>query len=121
MRNLIWILFVSILMLCNLQDAACFGLDDAFTRTVPEKALLAMPKQNTKPMVALSGLMSGLSVATSNALAVTSDLPEGELVDLPPPFVPVLLAVVILGGVGVLTSSLGDVISDGTLVKMTAK
>ena len=35
-----------------------------------------------------------------------------EIESLPPPYVPIIFAIVIIGGVGVLTSSLGDVMYD---------
>merc|ERR1712157_72612 len=37
---------------------------------------------------------------------------EVEVADLPPPYIPVIFAFVLLGCVGILTNSLGDVISD---------
>jgi hypothetical protein len=45
------------------------------------------------------------------ALAVSDDL---ELAELPPPYVPIVVAIGVLGGVGALTASLGDVMDEGT-------
>lgn len=55
----------------------------------------------------------------SKALAATDvSLPEEELVgNLPPPWIPLLFAVVLVGGTALLTGSLGDVIADGKRVK----
>mmetsp|Transcript_5251 Transcript_5251/g.7647 ORF Transcript_5251/g.7647 Transcript_5251/m.7647 type:complete len:100 (+) Transcript_5251:236-535(+) len=47
--------------------------------------------------------------AIANAVDVIDDM---EIAELPPPYVPIVFAVAILGGVGVLTSSLGDVYSE---------
>jgi hypothetical protein len=44
---------------------------------------------------------------------------ELEIAELPPPYMPLLFGVGILAGVGVLTSSLGDVYSEGKLLKST--
>ena len=66
----------------------------------------------------IGGAATGLLASASTAVAdyytdgVEDDL---EIESLPPPWVPIIFAVVIIGGVGVLTSSLGDVMYDGEL------
>ena len=63
----------------------------------------------------IAGMTTGWLSWTSNALAdyytdgASDDL---EIESLPPPYVPIIFAVVIIGGVGLLTSSLGDVMYD---------
>lgn len=51
-----------------------------------------------------------LSLLTSATAACAAD--EIEVAELPPVYIPILFALVCLGGVGFLTSSLGDVISE---------
>lgn len=41
---------------------------------------------------------------------------ELEIAELPPPYVPVLFGVLLIAGVGVLTSSLGDVYTEGKVI-----
>jgi hypothetical protein len=60
--------------------------------------------------VAAAGLSMGAFFQVGAALAAE----ELEIVELPPPYVPLLFGVGILVGVGVLTSSLGDVYTEGT-------
>jgi hypothetical protein len=40
---------------------------------------------------------------------------EYEMTELPPPIVPVVFAILLIAGVGVLTGSLGDVMTEGKL------
>lgn len=64
----------------------------------------------------IGGAATGLLAYASTAVAdyytdgAEDDL---EIESLPPPWVPIIFAIVIIGGVGVLTSSLGDVMYDG--------
>lgn len=63
----------------------------------------------------ITGVTTGWLSWTANALAdyytdgASDDL---EIESLPPPYVPIIFAIVIIGGVGLLTSSLGDVMYD---------
>ena len=63
----------------------------------------------------LNGLTSG-AIAITPLVAMADDV---EIAELPPPYVPVAVAVVLLGGVGVLTSSLGDVLADGKFIQQS--
>lgn len=56
-----------------------------------------------------TGLASGLLSFVASGLAAD----EYEMTELPPPFVPVIFAVFLIAGVGVLTGSLGDVMTEG--------
>ena len=57
-----------------------------------------------------------LGLLSLGAFANIADAAEEiELAELPPPYLAVVFAVVILGGVGILTSSLGDVLAEGEL------
>lgn len=60
---------------------------------------------------AAAGLSTGAFFQVGAALAAE----ELEIAELPPPYVPLLFGVGILAGVGLLTSSLGDVYSEGTV------
>ena len=63
----------------------------------------------------ITGLTTGWLSFAASAMAdyytdgASDDL---EIESLPPPYVPIIFAIVIIGGVGVLTSSLGDVMYD---------
>lgn len=46
------------------------------------------------------------------AMAAQEDVVEYEAVGLPPPYVPALFGVALLGGVGLLTGSLGNVMDE---------
>ena len=59
-----------------------------------------------------AGLISGLSGFVARGMA--EDL---EYAELPPPYVPALFGVVLLAGIGVLTASLGDVMTEGKLYR----
>jgi hypothetical protein len=57
----------------------------------------------------VAGLMSGLVGYVARGMAE-----DVEYAELPPPYVPALFGVVLLAGVGVLTASLGDVMTEGS-------
>lgn len=54
------------------------------------------------------------AIAAASQLLVVESARAGDLevADLPPPYVPVAFGILLLGGVGWLTSSLGDLMSD---------
>lgn len=58
----------------------------------------------------LAGFSMGSFLQAGAALA-----DEVEIAELPPPYVPALFGVVLIAGVGLLTSSLGDVMTEGSL------
>eukprot|EP00548_Thalassiothrix_antarctica_P001870 CAMPEP_0194145242 /NCGR_PEP_ID=MMETSP0152-20130528/15921_1 /TAXON_ID=1049557 /ORGANISM="Thalassiothrix antarctica, Strain L6-D1" /LENGTH=125 /DNA_ID=CAMNT_0038845373 /DNA_START=10 /DNA_END=387 /DNA_ORIENTATION=+ len=72
----------------------------------PIKSLQTSFKKETS---ILAGLL-GSQLIPQVASAVEAQALEIE--DLPPPYVPVIFGIVILGAVGVLTNSLGDVVAD---------
>jgi hypothetical protein len=53
------------------------------------------------------------SIAFANAAHAYDDL---ELAELPPPYIPVAFGIVLLVGVGLLTSSLGDIMTEESLL-----
>ena len=57
----------------------------------------------------MAGAVSAMLLPVVAAYAETD---AAEISELPPPYVPVVVAVVLLGGVGLLTNSLGDVLAD---------
>ncbi len=65
---------------------------------------------SSKIVSATAGLVSGLCGYVTRGMA--EDL---EYAELPPPYVPALFGVVLLAGVGILTVSLGDVMTEGKL------
>lgn len=56
-----------------------------------------------------TGLASGLLSFVASSFAAG----EYEMTELPPPYVPVGFAVLLIAGVGLLTGSLGDVMTEG--------
>ena len=67
---------------------------------------------SSKMIPTVTGLISGLSGFVAAGMA--EDL---EYAELPPPYVPALFGVVLVAGVGVLTASLGDVMTEGKRIK----
>ena len=61
----------------------------------------------------LAGCITFLTTTPLSAFAESVD--DLEIADLPPVFVPILFAIGVLGGVGVLTASLGNVMDEGEL------
>ena len=59
----------------------------------------------------LAGCTTFLTMAPLSAFAAADEL---EIAELPPVYVPILFAIAIIGGVGVLTFSLGNVMDEGT-------
>lgn len=59
----------------------------------------------------IAGCITFLTTTPLSAFAESVD--DLEIVDLPPPYVPILFAIGVLGGVGVLTASLGNVMDEG--------
>jgi hypothetical protein len=64
-------------------------------------------QQTSKPWVALA-----TALAASLPLQVLAVVDEAEVAELPPPYVPVIFAFAMIGGVGWLTSSLGNVMDE---------
>jgi hypothetical protein len=66
-------------------------------------------------VASISGSAAMFTYCTEKALAAADvNLPDEELVgSLPPPWIPLLFAIVVVGGTALLTGSLGDVIADG--------
>ncbi|KAL3944844.1 MAG: hypothetical protein SGBAC_001046 [Bacillariaceae sp.] len=63
---------------------------------------------NSALMPTLAGLSTGLVGCVAKVLAEE----EYDLAELPPPYIPVLFGVVLTAGVGILTFSLGDVMTE---------
>jgi len=66
----------------------------------------------------ITGMTTGLLTWSQNLKYALADYytdgasDDLEIESLPPPYVPIIFAIVIIGGVGLLTSSLGDVMYD---------
>lgn len=76
-----------------------------------KKFLVEFPVE--KNTVVLSGIFSSQFIAKA-AYAVD----KLEVAELPPPYVPVAFGILVLGGVGWLTSSLGNVMDEEALLGM---
>ena len=99
---------------CNhesLKTPSFQPFDDSITQPAvpspaPSRKGLAF---SSKMISTVTGMISGLSGFVAAGMA--EDL---EYAELPPPYVPALFGVVLLAGVGALTASLGDVMTEGT-------
>mmetsp|Transcript_10323 Transcript_10323/g.17066 ORF Transcript_10323/g.17066 Transcript_10323/m.17066 type:complete len:171 (-) Transcript_10323:52-564(-) len=77
--------------------------------------LVAQESSANAVCAGVTGLTTGwLSFAASAMADYYTDgaVDDLEIESLPPPYVPIIFAIVIIGGVGLLTSSLGDVMYD---------
>merc|ERR1712194_743668 len=72
-------------------------------------------KKNNILLKAIGPSCVGFFTSIGIALAEEMDT-EIEVSDLPPPYVPLLFSLFLVGGIGLLTNSLGDVISEGKIL-----
>jgi hypothetical protein len=63
----------------------------------------------------LPPFVAGLTTATTSVLAIEDDI---EIAELPPVWVPIVFAIAIMVGSGILTMSLGDVYNEESLLGM---
>jgi hypothetical protein len=100
---------IAALLLCLLINAVV-AFSPSPTRSATSKrvpSLLAAKAPLDKNVAIAAGFMAS-QIIIQSAQAVE----EVEVVDLPPPYVPVIVGLFLLGGVGVLTSSLGNVMDE---------
>lgn len=80
----------------------------------------AATHQPTQPIqavtTALVSLLSSPTIVQALDIVQDNNMDDLEIAELPPVWVPIVFAIFILGGVGLLTSSLGDVYTEGTCV-----
>jgi hypothetical protein len=57
----------------------------------------------------IATFITGLGAFVADGIAAETEM---EIAELPPPYVPAIFGVVLLAGVGILTSSLGDVMDE---------
>lgn len=69
----------------------------------------------TRITKALPSFVAGLTTATTSVLAIEDDI---EIAELPPVWVPIVFAIAIMVGSGILTMSLGDVYNEESLLGM---
>ncbi|CAJ1908999.1 unnamed protein product [Cylindrotheca closterium] len=74
----------------------------------PENHPLTSARFPNALIPSLAGLSTGLVGFVTKVLAEE----DYELAELPPPYIPALFGVVLIAGVGVLTASLGDVMTE---------
>jgi len=78
------------------------AMDEAIGSPLPDT------NDNLKQLL-LTGCIAFLTTTPLSAIAVADEL---EIAELPPVYVPILFAIGVLGGVGVLTASLGNVMDE---------
>eukprot|EP00581_Thalassiosira_minuscula_P016951 CAMPEP_0183712784 /NCGR_PEP_ID=MMETSP0737-20130205/7849_1 /TAXON_ID=385413 /ORGANISM="Thalassiosira miniscula, Strain CCMP1093" /LENGTH=163 /DNA_ID=CAMNT_0025941481 /DNA_START=129 /DNA_END=620 /DNA_ORIENTATION=- len=132
------ILFAAFAVLCTLHGATSFSLNKLNSgrtrQLIPTKTILQSPQQPSLNEAKLSssslspvatedgtknnnglleslfaGCVTFMATTPLSAFAAADDL---ELAELPPVYVPILFAIGVLGGVGVLTASLGNVMDE---------
>ena len=115
-----------LLLVLSLQNGHGFANPSRTGKSSVQRSLFASPLSNASPEIersapvnanapmrhlpstSLVGFMMGVFGLVGQAVAE-----DYELEALPPPYIPALFGVVLLAGVGVLTSSLGNVMDEG--------
>jgi hypothetical protein len=90
-------------------ETKSFLLDEEINSAVEKKYC------GRKVTVSAVSISAGI-LSLSQIVLAADDEVEIEIADLPPPFVPVLFGLCLLVGVGLLTSSLGNVIDEEALL-----
>lgn len=121
MKNLI---FTLLLLVLSKHTGLGFSNPTKAARFTAQRELFAAPSSEAKvdtvgevadlpvqhfSSASLAGFITGAIGFVGQGLAAD----EYELAELPPPYVPALFGVVLLAGVGLLTSSLGNVMDEG--------
>ena len=79
----------------------------------PTQVSIERSADEPRPILpSVAGIVTAFVSAVGPALAATNS-DDLEIAELPPVYVPILFAIFIIGGVGLLTGSLGDVMNDG--------
>eukprot|EP00565_Helicotheca_tamesis_P001233 CAMPEP_0185727496 /NCGR_PEP_ID=MMETSP1171-20130828/3166_1 /TAXON_ID=374046 /ORGANISM="Helicotheca tamensis, Strain CCMP826" /LENGTH=166 /DNA_ID=CAMNT_0028396075 /DNA_START=44 /DNA_END=544 /DNA_ORIENTATION=- len=65
-----------------------------------------------KAVAMFSSISAAFVSSVGPALAESSSIDDIEIAELPPPYVPIIFAIAIVAGVGLLTASLGDVMKE---------
>jgi len=86
----------------------CLGFTGPQSPVARAATQLFAEKSSTTATASLAGFMTGAVGLIGQAMAAE----ELEIAELPPPYVPAIFGVVLLVGVGVLTSSLGNVMDE---------
>jgi hypothetical protein len=139
-----FLLSAAFCIVSSTQDASAFSLNKSTLQSVATRVVNKIPQTNcvdaiqqqqpqqsssideknimSRQQYTLTGAFTAASlsllsfidpVIVSAAVDVGDDM---ELTELPPVYVPILFAIGVLGGVGVLTASLGNVMDEGTLL-----
>mmetsp|Transcript_21128 Transcript_21128/g.38228 ORF Transcript_21128/g.38228 Transcript_21128/m.38228 type:complete len:155 (+) Transcript_21128:189-653(+) len=123
------LIFAAVIFIClTLHGATSFSLNKSNTARTQQptttKNILQSPQQpslndetvcqpirteNHLQKSLLAGCITFLTTAPLSAFAAADEL---EIAELPPVYVPILFAIGIIGGVGVLTASLGNVMDE---------
>ena len=121
MKNLV---FTLLLLVLSKHTGLGFSNPTKAARFTAQRELFAAPSSEAKvdtvkevadlpvqhlSSASLAGFITGAIGFVGQGLAAD----EYELAELPPPYVPALFGVVLLAGVGLLTSSLGNVMDEG--------
>ena len=121
------LVFPALCALSGIHKSSSFSIHQAkqqfvrtppnFSQTSPSSSLIEVFGSDNKTISPVPLVRSSVAILPflypSIASAVADFADDVELAELPPVYVPILFAVAVLGGVGVLTASLGDVMDEG--------
>ncbi len=100
---------IAAIFLLVLSPHNCLGFTGPPSPVARAATQLFAGQQPTTTTASLAGFMTGAVGLIGQAMAAE----ELEYAELPPPYVPAIFGIVLLVGVGVLTSSLGNVMDEG--------
>ena len=106
-------LYLSVLIgICLISCGSAFSFTNKAKLAKQSFAPISeITKSTTNPRVGtIASSIATLPLIIPNIVSAADDY---EVAELPPVYVPILFAIGILGGVGVLTASLGDVMDEG--------
>ena len=119
-------LFLFALCSTILQYASPFSLNRPNTNTVKQAlnihktapSFVSSPEinestTNTNKMPLATAFAHSIATIPLIYPSIASAADDYEVAELPPVYVPIIFAIAIIGGVGVLTASLGDVMNEG--------
>ncbi len=99
---------IAAILLLVMSAHSCLGFTGPHSPIV-KSAASGLFKSSPLTTASVAGIVTG-AVGFIGQVAAAEEL---ELAELPPPYVPAVFAFVLLAGVGLLTSSLGNVMDEG--------
>eukprot|EP00554_Chaetoceros_debilis_P015106 CAMPEP_0194119234 /NCGR_PEP_ID=MMETSP0150-20130528/38516_1 /TAXON_ID=122233 /ORGANISM="Chaetoceros debilis, Strain MM31A-1" /LENGTH=136 /DNA_ID=CAMNT_0038810867 /DNA_START=50 /DNA_END=460 /DNA_ORIENTATION=- len=101
-----------IALICALSTASSFSIKSIATKGAPVLNDQSITKALSSTSATLSAAAIGVMTSNPSTAVAYETMEDLEIAELPPVWVPILFAIVIIGGVGLLTFSLGDVMNE---------